>query len=154
MSAHRPHARRAAMIVAMLAMGLAGCSTVGNGRLVQLQAPEARTLLVPGTTTRADVRQTFGEGQIVRFQSGMETWHFLYREGVAKGWDDIPYIGLITSRLDRPTKELVILFDSAGIVRRWSLQEYRGPEPRPGQPPSSSWRGDLPNVVAIVIISS
>jgi len=37
----------------------------------------------------------------------------------------VPYIGLITSRLRRPTKELVILFDGDGVVRRWSMQEYR-----------------------------
>ena len=109
-----------------IALCAAGCSTVGNGRLVQLDAAQARTLLVPGRTTRDEVRQAFGEGAVIRFQSGRETWHYFHREGIAKGWDDVPYINLIVARLDRPTKELVILFDAAGILERWSLQEYRG----------------------------
>jgi hypothetical protein len=118
--------RRTTALAAVLAcMCATGCSTVGNGRLVQLDAPQARTLLVPGRTTRADVRQAFGEGAVIRFQSGLETWHYLYREGIAPGWDAVPYIGLITSRLDRPTKEL-LLFDADGVLRRWSLQDYRG----------------------------
>jgi hypothetical protein len=117
-----------------------GCSTVGNGRLVQLDAAEAQTLLVPGTTTQADVRQAFGDAEVVRFQSGMQTWHYLYREGLAKGWDDVPYINLITARLDRPTKELVILFDAAGVLRRWSLQTYRNRD-RPSQPADGTGPG-------------
>ena len=117
-------ARRLLVIVA-LALCAAGCSTVGNGRLVQLDAAQAQTLLVPGKTTQADVRQAFGDGAVIHFESGLETWHYAYREGIAKGWDDVPYINLIVARLDRPTKELVILFDPAGVLKRWSLQEYR-----------------------------
>jgi len=71
------------------------------------------------------VLQALGQGTVIRFRSGRETWHYLYRKGIAPGWDDVPYIGLITSRLDRPTKELVILFDGAGVLRRWSMQEFR-----------------------------
>jgi len=121
-----------ALALAALLVGLcaAGCSTVGNGRLVQLDAPQARRLLVPGRTSREDVRQTFGQGTVIRFQSGFETWHYLYREGIAPGWDEVPYIGLITSRLDRPTKELLLLFDADGILKRWSLQEFRAAAPR------------------------
>jgi outer membrane protein assembly factor BamE (lipoprotein component of BamABCDE complex) len=115
----------ARLLLAVLALAAAGCSTVGNGRLVALDAPQAQALLVPDHTTRDDVREALGDGAIVHFQSGMETWRYQYREGVAKGWDQVPYIGLITARLDRPTKELVILFDASGVLKRWSLQEYR-----------------------------
>ena len=117
-------ARRAVVVAAMM-LCAAGCSTVGNGRLVQLDAAHAQALLVPGRTTQADVRQALGDSAVIRFQSGLETWHYEYREGIAKGWDDVPYINLIVARLDRPTKELVILFDPAGVLKRWSLQEYR-----------------------------
>ena len=146
-----------------IALSATGCGTVGNGRLVQLDAAEARTLLVPGTTTQAEVRQALGDGDAVRFSSGMQTWHYVYREGLAKGWDDVPYIGLITSRLDRPVKELVILFDAAGVLRRWSLQSYhnreRPPDPEGGNgagpgAPSASQQGHLPKVVACVTILS
>lgn len=168
MSGARPRegARRlVATIVAAsaVALSVAGCGTVGNGRLVRLDAAEARTLLVPGTTTQAEVRQALGDGEVVRFSSGMQTWQYVYREGLAKGWDDVPYIGLVTSRLDRPVKELVILFDAAGVLRRWSLQSYRNrerpPEPEGGDgtgpgAPSARQQGHLPKLVACVTISS
>ncbi len=117
---------RRTLVVAALALCAAGCSTVGNGRLVPLDAAQAQALLVPGKTTQADVRQALGDGAVIHFQSGLETWLYEYREGIAKGWDDVPYVNLIVARLDRPTKELVILFDPAGVLKRWSLQEYRG----------------------------
>jgi len=123
-------ARRPLALAAVVA-GLcgSGCSTVGNGRMAQLDAVQASTLLVPGRTTRDEVRRALGQGTVIRFRSGRETWHYLYREGIAPGWDDVPYIGLITSRLQRPTKELVILFDGDGVLRRWSMQEYRNRPP-------------------------
>lgn len=128
-------APRLACTFAAAAMAVsAGCSTAGNGRLVRLDAPEARGLLAPGTTTQADVRLAFGQGSVVRFRSGWETWQYQYREGIAKGWDEVPYIGLATSRLARPTKELVVLFDDHGVVRRWSLQQFDDREIRPGSP--------------------
>ena len=158
-------ARLVATIIAASAIALSatGCATAGNGRLVQLDTAEARTLLVPGATTQAEARQALGDGEVVRFASGMQTWHYIYREGLAKGWDDVPYIGLITSRLDRPVKELVILFDAAGVLRRWSLQSFRNregpPEPEGGNgagpgAPSASQQGHLPKVIARVTISS
>ena len=116
---------RRAVVVAIFGLCAAGCSTVGNGRLVQLDAVQAQALLVPGRTTRDDVRQALGDGAVIRFQSGLETWHYEYREGIAKGWDDVPYVNLIVARLDRPIKELVLLFDANGVLKRWSLQEYR-----------------------------
>ena len=123
-----------------IALVVTGCSTAGNGRLVQLDAAEAHARLVPGTTTQDDVRQAFGDGEVLHFESGMQTWHYTWREGLAKGWDDVPYIGLITTRLDRPTKELVILFDAAGVLRRWSLQTYRNR----AHPPEAAASAALP----------
>ena len=101
---------------------LAGCTTVGNGRLVQLEAAQARALLVPGKTTQAEVRAALGQGTVVRFDSGRQTWHYVYRQGMAKGWDDVPYVNLIAEHLAGDEKELVILFDPAGVVQRYSLQ--------------------------------
>jgi hypothetical protein len=113
-----------ALLAAAPAMFCAGCTTVGNGRLATLDAPASAALLVPGRTTEADVRAALGQGSVIRFESGVETWHYLYREGLSKGWDDVPYIGLVTRQLDRPTKELVLLFDAGGVLRRWSFQAH------------------------------
>ena len=116
--------RRCTTLVA-IALCVAGCSTVGNGRIARLDDTQAQALLVPGRTTRDDARQAFGDGAVVRFQSGFETWHYVYRDGPAAGWDDVPYVNLIVARIDPPTREIVLLFDATGVLRRWSLQTYR-----------------------------
>ena len=110
---------RAALLVLAL---LVGCATEGNGRVVQLDDAGAGALLVPGRTTREQVRAAFGEGSVVRFESGRETWHYVHRSGMAKGWDAVPYINLIAARVAGDEKELVVLFDASGVVMRWSLQ--------------------------------
>ena len=124
----------AARVALSMALCVAGCSSVGNGRLVQLDAVQARTLLAPGRTTQADVRQALGDGAVIHFESGFETWQYVYREGLAKGWDDVPYINLIAARIDAPTKELVLLFDANGVLARWSLQTYRARHDTPATP--------------------
>ena len=119
-------ARRIALLVAAMSTScLAACGTVGNGRIAQLDDARAQALLVPGRTTRDDARQAFGDGAVIRFQSGMETWRYQYREGIATGWDDVPYVNLIVARIDPPARELVLLFDANGVLRRWSLLAYR-----------------------------
>jgi hypothetical protein len=117
--------RVAALVVVLAAVCAGGCSSVGNGRIAQLDDAHAQALLVPGRTTRDDARQALGDGAVIRFQSGMETWRYQYREGIAKGWDDVPYVNLVVARIDPLTRELVLLFDASGVLRRWSLQAYR-----------------------------
>ena len=121
-----------ALAIAAAGALLAACTTVGNGRLATLDDASTGALLAPGRTTQADVRAALGQGTVIRFDSGFETWHYFYREGLAKGWDDVPYIGLVTSQLDRPTKELVILFDGGGVLRRWSFLAHV-PDQAPGK---------------------
>ena len=122
------------LAIAMVALCFAGCSTVGNGRLTQLDAAQAHTLLVPGKTTQAEVRQSLGEGVVIHFESGVETWRYDEREGLAKGWDAVPYVNLIAARIDAPTTELVLLFDASGVLKRWSLQRYRAHHDTPATP--------------------
>jgi hypothetical protein len=109
-----------------------GCTTVGNGRLATLDETGLDAFLVPGTETEAQAREALGQGSVIRFESGYETWHYAWREGLAKGWDDVPFIGLVTSRSTRPEKELVLLFDPSGTLRRWSFQETGAAQAAPG----------------------
>jgi len=122
--------RRAAPLAAGALLVAAGCSTVGNGRLLELEPDSAAALLVPGTTTQAQAREALGQGTVVRFGSGWETWHYVHRQGVPKGWDDVPYLNLIAARVGGDEKELVLLFDDAGVLRRWSLQHNPGARSR------------------------
>lgn len=112
---------RVAFSVAAACLATSGCETVGNGRIAALDGASAQVLLVPGRTTEAEVAQALGQGDVIRFESGYRTWHYFYRKGIAAGWDAVPYINLITEHLHAPTKELVLLFDPDGVLRRWSF---------------------------------
>jgi hypothetical protein len=120
----RFESRPARVLIVIVATSLVagGCATVGNGRLASLDEAGVKSLLAPGEKTEAGVRDALGQGTVIRFESGYETWHYVWREGLSKGWDDVPFIGLVTSRSKRPTKELVLLFDPSGTLRRWSFQ--------------------------------
>jgi hypothetical protein len=106
---------------ALTCAGLVGCATVGNGAIASLDDATARTLLIVGTTRVTDVRTALGQGDVIHFDSGVETWHYLYREGLGAGWDAVPYMNLIAEHMHSPTKELVLLFDAQGTLRRWSF---------------------------------
>jgi len=112
---------RAALAAAAACLATSGCETVGNGRIAALDGTSAQALLVPGRSTESEVAQALGPGDVIRFESGYETWHYFYRKGIAAGWDAVPYINLITEHLHAPTKELVLLFDPGGVLRRWSF---------------------------------
>jgi outer membrane protein assembly factor BamE (lipoprotein component of BamABCDE complex) len=124
--------RLATPLLALAGLAAAGCTTVGNGRLVTLDEPAAQSLLTPGRTTEAEVREALGQGTVVQFRSGWRTWHYVHRQGMAKGWDYVPYVNLIAARIAGDEKELVLLFDDAGVLRRWSLQRNPGAHPGGG----------------------
>ncbi|HEX4509973.1 MAG TPA: hypothetical protein VH328_07845 [Burkholderiaceae bacterium] len=110
-----------ALVLASASAFISGCATVGNGAIARLDPNAAQALLVPGKTTEDDVRLALGTGDVIQFDSGVQTWHYLYREGLSAGWDAVPYINLIAEHMHSPTKELVLLFDTNGTLRRWSF---------------------------------
>lgn len=101
---------------------LASCTTVGNGRLRELQPAEAQQLLKPGHTTRAEAEHLLGAGTVLRFDSGWMTTHYVYRDGLPRALDFVPVVGLFTSAIDTPETELVLLFDPDGVLRKFKLR--------------------------------
>lgn len=106
----------------VLCLALASCTTVGNGRMVELQPAEAHQLLLPGRTTRAETERLFGAGSVLRFDSGWATSHYVYRTGLPRFLDFLPVVGLVTSALPAPETELVLLFDPDGVLRKFRLR--------------------------------
>lgn len=68
----------------------------------QLSAQQAGELIVPGTTTQAEVLALLGRATVINFDSGQAVW--VYRTTPA--------------RAVHPGAEFVILFDRAGVVRK------------------------------------
>lgn len=105
-----------------LCLGLAACTTVGNGRVQTLQPAEASALLQPGRTTRAEAERLLGAGSMLQFDSGWATSHYVYRSGLPRFLDFVPVVGLVTSAIPTPETELVLLFDPDGVLRKFRLR--------------------------------
>ena len=104
----------------LLAASVAGCAATGNGAVTTLTREDAAHAIVIGKSTRADIERTFGQANVTRFANGYELW--LYQVGYAKSVDAIPYVNLVVSSADN-TRELTILFDRAGVVRKYRLMD-------------------------------
>lgn len=108
------------ILLCIAAFALAGCAATGNGVVNTLTQERAAQAIVIGKSTRADIEAAFGTASITRFANGYELW--LYQVGYAKVVDSVPYVNLVVSSADNK-RELSILFDRTGVVKKYQLRE-------------------------------
>jgi len=94
-----------------LSLVLAGCAATPDEtrppfRDVNLGMQGAQAMVIPGTSTKADVSTALGAATVVRFDSGYEVW--AYREKPPKS--------------EAPGAEFVILFAPSGIVQKTRIR--------------------------------
>ncbi|MFL6631608.1 MAG: hypothetical protein ACJ8HJ_04730 [Massilia sp.] len=99
---------------------LAGCASTGNGVVKTLTQERAAQAIVIGKSTKADIGAAFGAANVTTFANGYELW--LYQVGYAKVVDSVPYVNLVVSSADNK-RELSILFDRNGVVKKYQLRE-------------------------------
>jgi hypothetical protein len=99
---------------------LAGCAATGNGTVKTLTQEGAAQAIVVGRSTRADIQAAFGTASVTTFGNGYELW--LYQVGYAKVVDSVPYVNLVVSSADNK-RELSILFDRNGVVKKYQLRQ-------------------------------
>jgi hypothetical protein len=104
----------------VLAAACAGCAATGNGTVKTLTQERAAQVIVTGKSTRADIEGAFGSANVTRFANGYELW--LYQVGYSKVVDSVPYVNLVVSSADNK-RELSILFDPNGVVKKYQLME-------------------------------
>ena len=110
---------------------LGACTTVGNGQMKVLTQESTGQLLVAGQTSRADVERSLGRGKALHFDSGYEVWVYEFQgspgsQGLPQWVNYLPVVGLVTTYVPRKAtpataKELRILFDQQGVVKKWLL---------------------------------
>jgi hypothetical protein len=98
-------------LLACIGLVLAGCAAAPEEtrppfRDSQLSMQGAQSMVVAGTSTKADVSAALGPAAVVRFDSGYEVW--AYREKPPKS--------------ETPGAELVILFAPSGIVQKTRIR--------------------------------
>jgi outer membrane protein assembly factor BamE (lipoprotein component of BamABCDE complex) len=109
-------ARRVASTLLLAA--LAACASLGNGQAFQQSDADRAQALRPGVTTRDDVRRALGEASVYQFDNGFEAWTYQSTSGVPHWVRYLPYLGLLPLDGFSHTKELALLFDRQGVLRK------------------------------------
>lgn len=112
------------LLVASIAILVAGCASGGNERLRDQTQASVSQKITEGKTSRAEVKDTLGEATSVSFtDNGSEIWTYKHARATPKAQNFIPVVSLFSRGADVKKKELVILFDKDGIVNRYSMRE-------------------------------
>jgi outer membrane protein assembly factor BamE (lipoprotein component of BamABCDE complex) len=114
-------------VAAAIAVGvltLAGCAGTGNDSLRSETESTVSTKIVQGKTTKEEVRNMFGSPMKTEFtDGGLEIWHYELTKVHADAVSYIPVINLLGSSASGQKKELVVLFDTNNVVKRYSMSE-------------------------------
>lgn len=110
--------------VVVAAFVLCGCASVGNETLRNESETSVQTKLIEGKTTRTQVRSMFGSPLKTSFtDGGQEIWTFEFSKVSADAVSYIPIVNLFGASASGKKKELVVLFDKAGLIQRYSMSE-------------------------------
>jgi outer membrane protein assembly factor BamE (lipoprotein component of BamABCDE complex) len=112
--------KKVAVLAAILV--LAGCAGAGNESLRSESEATVSTKIVDGKTTKDEIRGMFGSPQKTEFtDSGLEVWRYEFSKMHADAVDFVPVINLLGSSHSGTKKELVVLFDSSNVVKRYAM---------------------------------
>jgi hypothetical protein len=108
------------LLASTLVVGLAGCASAPA-----LTEAQSRQALTAGVSTKADVAQVLGNARVNAFDSGYEVWTYRYKAGLPVFAGFLPVVGTLATLADATTREreLAILFDPSGVVRKYTLRE-------------------------------
>lgn len=113
-----------ALSALFLSLFLTACASTGNVAIKNETEQSVQTKLVEGKTTKAEVRQMFGAPLNTTFtDGGNEIYKYSFSKTQAKASNFIPFVGIFASGATGTEKNLTIMFDGKGIVKRYSLDE-------------------------------
>lgn len=111
------------VIASMVALLLAGCASSGNRTLEKENQATIQSKIQKGTTTKPQVRASFGDPMGVSFtDGGNEVWTYSLANVKLNGTTFIPFYGLFHNGSKAHVKQLVILFKN-DIVEKYTLSE-------------------------------
>ena len=108
----------------LITAGLAACASNGNESLENESESSVQNKIVEGQTTKAEVHAMFGEPMNTTMLSGgQESWRYEFKDMSADGMSYVPVVNWFAGSSSGTKKELVVLFDSQNIVRRYAMTE-------------------------------
>ena len=115
--------RRAAMIIAIFfAVTILGCASAGNQSLRNETEATVAQKVVEGKTCKEEIRGMFGSPSSTSFtDGGLEIWKYQLANMKSDAVNYIPIANLFGHSYSGTKKELTILYDEKGIVKRCSM---------------------------------
>jgi outer membrane protein assembly factor BamE (lipoprotein component of BamABCDE complex) len=102
----------------------AGCASVGNETLRKESESSMSTKMAEGKTTKPEVRAMFGSPLKTTFtDGGLEIWNYEFTNVSLDAISYVPIVNLFGGTSSGKKKELVVLFDQVGVVKRFSMSE-------------------------------
>lgn len=112
-----------AVVIAMTLV-LIGCASTGNETLRAESEGTVGKKLIEGQSTKAEVRKMFGSPLKTSFtDAGLEIWTFEFSNVSADAVSYIPIVSMFGGTASGTKKELVVLFDEKGVVKRYAMSE-------------------------------
>ena len=104
---------------------IASCgSTSGNRVLLAESELSVDSKIIEGVTTQSEIKAMFGSPFETTFtDGGMEIWKYRFDNLDADAVNYIPIVNMFTQSYSGDRKELVILFNDNGTVKRSSMAE-------------------------------
>jgi len=104
---------------------IASCgSTTGNRVLLAETELSVDSKIIEGITTQSEIKAMFGSPFETTFtDGGMEIWKYRFDNLDADAVNYIPIVNWFTTSYSGDRKELVILFNDNGTVKRSSMAE-------------------------------
>ena len=116
--------KRIVITAAAIVVTLSGCASAGNEKLRNESASTIKTKIVEGKTTEDQIRAMFGDPTKTSFtDGGQEIWTYDFSKVTADAVAYIPIVNLFGATASGKKKELVVLFDKAGVTQRYSMRE-------------------------------
>jgi outer membrane protein assembly factor BamE (lipoprotein component of BamABCDE complex) len=106
------------------ALMLTGCASVGNESLRKETESTVSQKIVQGKTTKAEVKAMFGSPTKTTFtDGGLEVWNYDFANVSADAISYVPIVNLFGASASGKKKELVVMYDSADVVKRFAMSE-------------------------------
>jgi len=104
-----------------------GCAAkTGNSKLAEATNESVSQTIVKGTSTKADLRRSFGEPQKVDFtESGLEKWEYQFIRKSHKAINFVPIAGAFVGGTNDTTKTLLVVF-KGDVVENYALSTAQG----------------------------
>tara|TARA_B100000965_G_C19304190_1_gene631503 strand:+ start:77 stop:460 length:384 start_codon:yes stop_codon:yes gene_type:complete len=101
-----------------------GCASTGNQTLKEETESSVASKIINNVTTQAEIKAMFGSPYETTFtDGGMEIWKYRLDDLKADAINYVPIVNWFGQSFSGTRKELVILFNDDGTVKRNSMSE-------------------------------